>query len=165
MKNNKLNRMYFGHKKERIQIAHLNRPMMLGYVGFVESPLLEKPALLVLSNCEDDDLAALRIFGTGTSVIMMQKEIFYGFKSGNLAARTILFHEIGHLIRGGHEEYIGKREQYDEDRLNSLKEGKILGLEEVADDFAVEYLGAEYVIQGFRELIETTRPLEGTRSF
>ncbi len=29
MKNNKLNRMYFGHKKERIQIAHLNRPMML----------------------------------------------------------------------------------------------------------------------------------------
>ena len=46
-----------------------------------------------------------------------------------------------------------------------MKEGKILGLEEVADDFAVEYLGAEYVIQGFRELIETTRPLEDADDF
>ena len=152
MKKKRISQMSFGSKKERIKIIHLNSPIKYGFVGYVKSKLFKKMIPLRLDDSDDFEFASCDVYDDDTYVIKLKKEVFYDFKRGSHAARTIMFHEIGHLLSGGFEIYYGNSQMYDEDRYKNFNNGDILNIEIQADDFAVKYLGVDYVIQGLREI-------------
>ena len=67
-------------------------------------------------------------------------------------ARTALFHELGHYylqhLKGSEEEI----NAYNLARSEAVDEGKVIQDELDADQFAVDYLGKEYVAEGLRKL-------------
>ena len=84
--------------------------------------------------------------------IWMEPEVFYGIKRGDPLARTSLFHELGHQHLGHLKDNTEEMDAYDEARVQAVKNGQVIQAELDADQFAVDYLGRDYVIHGLADI-------------
>ena len=146
----KFNIMYFGLPKERIRLVHFPRPKKDGLAGMIQGDAFNSNIGILV----DDRADYAGLFNTSDNIpfVHMLPETFYGIKSGNNAARTALFHELGHFINGDHIKFANESD-YDEERARQIRNGSIMECEKISDDFAVKYLGAEYVAIGLEEIL------------
>ena len=151
------NTMRFGKKGHKITVYHLRKPVRKGLAGMVTGSIFpEKIALVVdprpRSEFEYSYMCISHNRGIPFDSVWMEAEAFYGIKRGDKMARTALFHELGHYylqhLKGSEEEI----NAYNLARSEAVDEGKVIQDELDADQFAVDYLGKEYVAEGLRKL-------------
>lgn len=154
------NTMRFGKKERSVTIYHLRKPVMKGLVvvgGMVKSK--QFPSLIAL-NIDRRPVDELNYFfmclsynpDTGCASIWMEESAFFGIKRGEYMARTALFHELGHRYYNHRLETPEERDAYDEARTAFADDGQVKPEELDADQFAVDYLGRDYVIKGLTDL-------------
>lgn len=152
--------MYFRHGRERITVTHLRKPIVrkqLGLIGFFQSNLFDETVSIIIDyrpkESANYDFACAASDSNGNMRVLMEPEVFLDFIRGKPYARTTVLHELGHICNKDLAEVkqIGT-DSYDQERLYSLKEGKIHEWELQADRFAVRFLGKEIVCQGLDEL-------------
>ena len=90
--------------------------------------------------------------GTDSASVWMEEDAFYGIKRGDPPARTALFHELGHYYHKHLKHSKEAMEAYDKAREAAVEMGQVMQQELDADQFAVDYLGKDYVIMGLSEL-------------
>ena len=151
------NFMRFGPKKRRIKIVHLKKPVTKGLAGLIESNLFPQRIAMVVDSRPLEDLnynyMCLNYIGGRERVeIWMEPDIFYGIKRGDPMARTSLFHELGHQYLGHLKDNTEEMEAYDEARVQAVINGQVIQAELDADQFAVDYLGRDYVIRGLSDI-------------
>lgn len=151
------NTMRFGKKGRKITILHLKKPVQKGLAGMITSKLFPQKIALVVDDKPCDDLdysfACLSYTPeTAFAAIWIEENLFYGIKSGDKMARTTLFHELGHYY---HKHFKNSKEEmdaYDEARSQMVETNQVIQPELDADQFAVDYLGLDYVIDGLTVL-------------
>ena len=155
---NKICWMYFGKKRDRIRVVHMNKPINLGLAGMVTSKLFSNNIPIVVDETKMSELDAyLACFAVGREgvapCIYMDRELFYEMKRGSSMARMILFHELGHYVNGdinpGYNEKI-----YEKEREELAQSGKVANAELLADAFAAKYLGKKIAVLGLIALKE-----------
>ena len=149
--------MRFGKKGRRITILHLRKPGKKGLAGMVMSNLFPHNIALVvdprpIEELEYSFICLSRNTGIDSASVWMEEDVFYGIKRGDALARTSLFHELGHCYFRHLKSTKEKMDAYDEARSASVDMGQVIQEELDADQFAVDYLGTEYVITGLSEL-------------
>ena len=149
--------MRFGKKKRRIDVFHLRKPVEKGLAGMVMSNLFPQNVALVVDSRPTDNLeysymCLSRSAVTASVSVWMEADAFYGIKRGEPIARTALFHELGHYyfrhMKRSKEEMVA----YDQAREAAVEIGQVIQQELDADQFAVDYLGKDYVISGLSDL-------------
>ena len=151
------NVMRFGPKKHKIKIIHLKKPVTKGLAGMVRSKLFVQDIALIVDQRPlhdlDYNLMCLSHVGGRENVqIWMEPDVFYGIKRGDPLARTSLFHELGHQYLGHLKDTTEEMEEYDEARVQAVKNGQVMQAELDADQFAADYLGRDYVIRGLADI-------------
>ena len=158
----KFNVIFFGPQKERIKFVHFKRPKKNGLAGMVQGNLFSGNIGILVN--DEADYAELFNSTGDIPFVRLLPETFYGIKNGNIGARTALFHELGHCINGDHKKFENEEEYYEE-RTGHLRTGVIMECEIAADDFAVKYLGAEYVARGLEEIMKRYDPISDAEDF
>ena len=146
--------MYFGKKKNRISLIHMNKPLKGGLAGMVSSPLFNENIAIIVDETPEElrdyDFACLACGENSAAPrVMMTKEIYYDIKRGKPYARMILFHELGHYYNKDLSVHNPER---DAERVKLTSEGTVSNEEIQADAFAAEYLGSSCVIVGLETL-------------
>lgn len=144
----------FGRKKDRINFVHLSKPTKNGFAGMIRSSLFKEDIAILIGEVDDYYNAGLGLSHNEIPVVVMMPETFYGIKRGDKSSRVTLLHELGHYINNDHITY-NNPEEYNSIRENSVNEGNVVEQELMADDFAVKYLGKEYVAEGLEGIIST----------
>ena len=149
--------MRFGKNEHRIDVLHLRKPVEKGLAGMAMSKLFPQNVALVVDPRPIEDLeyafiCLSRNGGTDLTAVWMEENVFYGIKRGDALARTSLFHELGHYYYSHMKRSKEEMAAYDEARVSDVEKGQVIREELDADQFAVEYLGREYVIAGLSEL-------------
>lgn len=107
---------------------------------------------------QEYDFACLSSTIDSTCVqVWMEEDIFYGIKRNEPIARTALFHELGHYLYNHLQNGKVDMDAYDHQRQQAIQQGFVLQQEVEADKFAVRYLGAGYVAEGLRTLVERSQ--------
>ena len=151
------NVMRFGPKKHKIKIIHLKKPVTKGLAGMVISKLFVQDIALIVDSRPPTELnynlmCLSHIGGRENVQIWMEPDVFYGIKRGDPLARTSLFHELGHHCLGHLKDSTEEMEAYDEARVQAVINGQVIQAELDADQFAVDYLGRDYVIRGLSDI-------------
>ena len=149
--------MVFEKRDKRITILHLRKPIQYGLAGMASSKLFTQTIPLVIDDHTNDsfayDFACLAYSVDIDAVrILMDENIFYGFKRGEAMARTVLFHELGHYHHRHMKSSKEEAEAYDAKREQMVSEGKVIQNELDADAFAADYLGNAMVADGLTDL-------------
>lgn len=154
----KMHQMSFGKKGNRITLVHMNKPISLGLIGMLQSPLFSENIALVIDASPEDDrdyTFACLAYAAGNCHprILMDRELFYDVIRGSAEARFILFHEIGHYVNQDCAELGFNNDTYQESRINATENSVVSKHEAAADDFAVRYFGREQAIKGLSCLL------------
>ncbi len=162
--------MSFGKKHERITLIHMKKPIALGLVGMIQSPLFSENIALVIDSTPADerdyDFACLAYAaGVRYPRILMERELFYDVIRGAAEARTILFHEIGHYVNQDCANPDFSNESYRARRICTTEECLVTSFEAAADDFAVKYLGIEIVLKGLTHLLSRVKAMYENENF
>lgn len=152
--------MRFGKKERSVTIYHLRKPIMKGLVGLggmVESSLFSQRISLCIdhrSECETNYFYMCLAHNpdSGRAEVWMEEPAFYGIKRGDPMARTALFHELGHQYYSHRLKTAEEVDAYDCARVTLTDDGQVKPEELGADQFAVDYLGRDYVIKGLSDL-------------
>ena len=155
----------YGKKKGRVVLYLLRKHGKNGVGGLVAGPVFKEYIGLVVDEtpCEDRDYryACLTKFeSSGMNAILMDRSVFYGFKQGDVLSRTAVFHELGHCFHGHICRNGFDTKEYAERREESVSNQAVAPEELEADAFAAKYLGAEYVSNGLRRIIESEKRLK-----
>ena len=152
--------MRFGKKERSVTIYHLRKPIMKGLVGLggmIRSKLFAAPISLNIDRRPEDErdyfcMCLSHDPNNDRASIWMEEAAFYGIKRGEPMARTALFHELGHKYHGHRLKTSEERDAYDGARVTFADDGQVKPEELDADQFAVDYLGRDYVIKGLSDL-------------
>ena len=155
------NTMRFGKKNRMITVLHLRKPIAKGLAGIISSKLFPQQIALVadprpVNDMDYSFICLSRNINSDSVSVWMEPEVFYGIKRGVALARTSLFHELGHYYHGHQKINHEDMDVYDEARTEAVESGQVIQQELDADQFAVEYLGKDFVIRGLRELAANT---------
>ena len=151
-----------------ITLVHLKKPVQKGLAGMVRSKLFPNDIPLVIDTRPINEwdysfMCLSHALGSEQTSIWMEREFFLGIKRGEPMARTSLFHELGHNYHKHFRQSIEAMEAYDEARKKCVINGQVIQDELDADQFAVDYLGRDYVVRGLSALKdELTSRIENT---
>ena len=143
----------FGTGNKKIELTLLNEPAEKKLGGMMSSELFaENIAIVVEDNPQtvEYDFACLAYKEDGTAPrVMMKSNIYKELKKGTTESKVIVFHEIGHYFNG---DMIVNTADEDKEREELVANNEVSIKELKADAFAVQYLGAECVVQGLNDL-------------
>ena len=150
--------MHFKKGEEKITICLEKKIHKTGFAGFVGSPRFQENILLCVA---DERLAKLNIRGGYITTkedgsdprVFLDSNTFDNIKRGDIAARFMLFHEMGHYCCG-HLASPPDVQEESKRRKALISQGKVSEEEVEADRFAAEYLGPETVMEALQEAQE-----------
>lgn len=153
----------YGAGDEIIEVLILDEPMNGTLVGMISSPMFSENVALALDSRVakgeevDYDLACMGAAKDGSIPrIYLFPDLVLDLKAGSIEALFILFHELGHYVNGDLSgDYCS--EDYDTQRVECVKDGKVSAKELAADAFAAKYIGRDKAIIGLEALLKRTQ--------
>lgn len=153
--------MYFKKKDLRMRVIYLRRPvnlgaLQMGFAGYIESAALDGRISLIIDYRDREalsyDFACAAVGSDGGIRVLMEPETYLDFVRGKAYARATILHELGHIYNGDLRDPAFTSDQYDEDRLSFIRDGRVEERELKADSFAGVLLGRDYARKGLSEI-------------
>lgn len=150
--------MRLGRQGQKIALCLERKIRKNGYAGFISSKCLRDTVMLVVNDAFLDEhgirIGYITAQEDGTNpTIILTSTAFIGLKQGSLSVRFFLMHELGHYYHG----HLEQPQELEDDFLKrqaALAKGIVPKEELEADNFAVQYLGAENAMTALQEVME-----------
>lgn len=150
--------MRFGKGANSLEICLERKVRKSGFAGFVTSTRFRESITIIVNDALLDEhnvrCGYITVRKDGTNpIIILENRTFNEIKRGVPTARLLLFHEIGHYCCG-HLDCPPELETEFERRNDYAEQNGVSPEELEADNFAVEYLGADYVAWALQDWID-----------